>query len=97
MLSAQEPKKYIVEKENDKYIYQCPHCELFVITYENELNCKIFRHGVLKTNNTQISPHCPKQQCDDYVTNDLIFGCGKPYKFIECQQEASYVVECDYI
>lgn len=35
---------------------KCPHCQGYVIIKKNEINCRIFRHGVViktkKTNTT---------------------------------------------
>ena len=75
-------------------IIQCPHCNELVLI--EELNCKIFRHGVMKTTNQQINPHAPRSECDYYILNDLIYGCGKPFKIN--QTDNNYQTEiCDYI
>jgi hypothetical protein len=80
--------------ENLNLIVLCPHCNDPILI--DQLNCKIFRHGVLKNNSEQINPHSSKIECDNYVNNDLIYGCGKPFKIIELNNE--YKVEiCDYI
>ena len=72
----------------------CPHCEEYVII--EKINCAIFRHGVLKSNLTQINPHLPKSQCDELKNHDLIYGCGKPFKVIN-KDNVFIAVECDYI
>ena len=36
----------------------CPHCQEFIII--EQLNCGIFRHGVLKKSGKQINPHASK-------------------------------------
>ena len=71
----------------------CPHCKDFIII--EQINCSIFRHGILKQNYTQISPHLPKIQCDELKTLDLIYGCGKPFKIVsvDCNWTA---IECEY-
>jgi hypothetical protein len=75
-------------------VVTCPHCNDFVLI--EQLNCKIFRHGVLKLNNTQINPHASKSECDSLFQNNLIIGCGKPFRIIENQN--TYVAEiCDYV
>jgi DNA-directed RNA polymerase subunit RPC12/RpoP len=75
-------------------IVQCPHCNGDVVI--EELNCKIFRHGVFKKNGKQINPHAPKSECDALVEKDLIHGCGKP--FIVQQNDSVYkAIVCDYI
>ena len=60
-------------------IITCPHCKEFVII--SELNCRIFRHGILK-NGTQISPHLSLEEWENLVKNDLIYGCGKPFRLV---------------
>lgn len=75
---------------------QCPHCQLQILIYRNEINCAIFRHGVMKDSGIQIGPHAPKAECDDLVAKDLIFGCGKPFRIVS--ENNIYNAEiCDYI
>ena len=74
----------------------CPHCHMYIIIMKEEINCKIFRHGVLKANNQQIDPHLKKEECDRLANDNLIYGCGKPYRLVERKQK--WVAErCDYI
>jgi hypothetical protein len=42
---------------------------------------------------TQIDPHLSKKDCDDLFMNDLIYGCGRPFK-VNDKLEAEV---CDYI
>lgn len=72
----------------------CPHCKEPVLI--EQLNCKIFRHGILKTNNIQIEPHSTKDLCDYFIKNNLIYGCGKPFQIIQNGNEFIAIV-CDYI
>ena len=75
---------------------QCPHCNQWVYLPKQEFNCKIYRHGILKSNYTQIDPHLPKDICDKLKQNDLIYGCGKPFQIIMSGDK--YLIEkCDYI
>jgi hypothetical protein len=75
-------------------IISCPHCNEPIII--DQLNCKIFRHGVLKTTIEQINPHASKIECEHYLTNNLIYGCGKPFRIVE--SDNIFTVEiCDYI
>ena len=76
-------------------ILKCPHCELYMEI--EQLNCKIFRHGMLKSNNTQINPHASKEECDYYINNNLIYGCGKPFRIIENENNEFITVICEYI
>ena len=54
-------------------IINCPHCDQLIIIVE--LNCRIFRCGVLKLNGEQIYSHLNKNICDDLTANNLIYGC----------------------
>jgi hypothetical protein len=81
-------------------VVECPHCKEPVLI--EKLNCRIFRHGVLKNNEKQIEPHASKDLCDYYVKNELIFGCGKPFKVIinensKNDDDKLIAVICDYI
>ena len=78
----------------DNYIVvNCPHCDLQILIFKNEINCQIFRHGVYKHNHQQMPPHTPKVQCDKLAEEDKIYGCGKPFRIVN-QKEA---IECGYI
>ncbi len=70
---------------------ECPHCKGIVII--EQLNCKIFRHGIFKHNGKQIPPHASKADCDTWVQKDTIWGCGKPFQI----NEDNKAVICDYI
>lgn len=76
----------------DYIIIKCPHCLDEVLVMRNEINCTIFRHGVLKSNFQQMNPHAPKSECHSLSENNLIYGCGKPFKIVN-----DMAVECDYI
>jgi hypothetical protein len=75
---------------NLELIINCPHCNESIII--EQLNCKIFRHAVIKSNNQQINPHSTKKECEYLITNNLIYGCGKPFQIIDNKP-----VICDYI
>ena len=74
----------------------CPHCELQIVIYKNEINCAIFRHGVMKGTGMQIAPHSSKAKCDDLIAKNLIYGCGKPFKVVQLNNEYKAEI-CDYI
>jgi hypothetical protein len=76
-------------------VINCPHCNDLILI--EELNCKIFRHGVIKSTNQQINPHASKAECDNMILNNLIYGCGKPFK-INIIDNINFKAEiCDYI
>lgn len=81
-------------KKNTNFGVQCPHCEEYVVI--EQINCAIFRHGVMKTNLAQINPHLAKSECDKLKEQDLIYGCGKPFKIVNENNEWK-AIECDYI
>jgi DNA-directed RNA polymerase subunit RPC12/RpoP len=85
--------KLEIEIETD-IIVACPHCKEYVSIAK--LNCRIFRHAVLKNTNTQIDPHASKERCDEYVKNNAIHGCGKPFEIIQEGTEFKAII-CDYI
>ena len=72
----------------------CPHCMGIVVI--TEINCSIFRHGVLKSTGQQIHPHATQQECKSFLERDLIYGCGKPFQLI--QLAGKHVTRiCEYI
>ena len=75
----------------EEFHVTCPHCK--EIVWIQELNCRIFRHGILKINGVQMDPHSPKELCDALASNGHIYGCGKPF-LININLEA---VICEYI
>jgi hypothetical protein len=80
--------------KNLNLIINCPHCNEPVII--DELNCKIFRHAIFKNSGLQINPHATKLECDNYIENNLIFGCGKPFRIIDIDNKYD-IEKCDYI
>jgi hypothetical protein len=81
------------------FIFKCPHCDGTVIVTGNEVNCQIFRHAILKDTGNQINPHSSKQDCDYLFNNNLIYGCGKPFRFFKDNESSNwnYVDICHYI
>lgn len=71
-------------------IIKCPHCDEEVII--EEINCGIFRHAVFKDTLEHINPHETKEKIEEYIQNDKIYGCGKPFCIKDNQ-----VFICDYI
>ena len=78
------------------YIFSCPHCKQTISVEDDQLNCRIFRCGIYKTSFEQINPHLDKKSCDFLKSQDLIYGCGKPFQLFG--QKPNFIVEkCDYI
>ncbi len=81
----------------DVIIYlDCPHCGHLFMTTENTLACAIYRHAVLKSNMEQINPHSSEEECKNFIDNDLIYGCGKPFRVIKKDNNYEAII-CDYI
>ena len=76
-------------------IVECPHCKC--MAYIESIACQIFRHGAYKTNGEPIPPHSPKEICDKLVEDDLIYGCGLPFKLEPDQKGGWIAIVCDYI
>ena len=71
-------------------VYTCPQCKgLFVL---ESLNCGIFRHGIHKESGQQIDPHTSKEECDRLVVQNLIWGCGRPFRW-----DGKIFVTCEYL
>ena len=64
------------------YFISCPHCQTTIEISFDQLNCQIFRCGVYKTIGTPpINPHTTEEVCKRLVKDNLIWGCGGPFKF----------------
>lgn len=71
-------------------VYECPWCNQSI--WIEELRCGIFRCGILKETFRQVDPHLPKPDCDRLFEEGKIYGCGKPFRYVEGVLE-----KCDYI
>jgi hypothetical protein len=77
-------------------IIKCPHCDGTILINVKDLNCMIFRHAIFKETNNQINPHSSQIECENYINNNKIYGCGKPFKVLIV--DLTYISEiCDYI
>ena len=70
----------------------CPHCGGMVVVAAKDINCKIFRHGVIKATGQPMDPHTPKKECARLIREGLIYGCAGPFKFDGVTTQV-----CDYI
>ena len=77
-------------------IINCPSCNATILIDKSEINCKIFRHGVMKESGKQIDPHLSKDNCDKLVKDNRIYGCGKPFK-LEFNGFEWQAMHCEYI
>ena len=72
-------------------IVECPHCSVSIEI--EQINCRVFRCGFFKISKECINPHSSKEECDKYVRENQIYGCGKPFYL----NEDNTTVKCDYI
>lgn len=88
----------IVSYDNGVYIFECPHCKDLVMVSERQVNCKIFRHAQYKSNYRQINPHATKEYCDQVVSQNLVYGCAKPFILVYgSDNKIQFADICDYI
>ena len=64
----------------------CPSCGVLIEILE--VNCAIFRCGVVKATGEQIPPHASKEEIEKLE----IWGCGKPMRLVDGKLEI-----CPYI
>jgi hypothetical protein len=80
------------DKETDCYFFDCIHCKEKIAVAKKDIRCTIFRHGSYKKDYSSVPPHSTKEQCEKLLELDMIYGCGKPFKF-----DGKKVEKCDYI
>ena len=84
--------------QDDYIIVNCPNCSEPILVYLNELNCKIFRHGTYSHNLKQIDPHLPKEQCEQLIKENKIYGCGKPFQIVYNSEKGTFIaIVSDYL
>ena len=84
-----------MSETNNEFEVKCPHCDEYIII--EQINCAIFRHGIYKDNYSQINPHLPKNDCDKLKNENLIYGCGKPFRIEKNDNGIWIAVICEYI
>ena len=81
---------YIDEEKTIRF--ECPRCKVQIEVKENDINCKIFRCGVFKSNFLPIYPHLSLIECEKLIEQDKIYGCGASLELVD----KNIVVKCDY-
>lgn len=76
-------------------LVQCPHCGGNIVI--ESINCGIFRHGVFKATMEQIPPHSTLEECNKFISEGTIFGCGKPFQILQLGEGNFIVQDCDYL
>tara|TARA_Y100000816_G_C26031728_1_gene540106 strand:- start:633 stop:923 length:291 start_codon:yes stop_codon:yes gene_type:complete len=84
--------KIIYDLKSCNYIIECPHCDELCAVHKNDIRCTVFRHAVYKKDFSFVYPHATKEQCDSWVYNDEVYGCGKPFIF-----DGKSINKCGYI
>ena len=82
--------------EEDFYFFKCPHCLDEIIVHNQELNCRIFRHAIMKDTYIQVDPHLSKISCEKLIEENKVIGCGKPFEIIYTIKDGYIAVVCDY-
>lgn len=96
MTSNNDTRKYAQYISIDNiYRFECPNCNIIIEVHKNQINCQIFRCGIMKQNGQQVNQHASKQHCDNLIEKDMVWGCCKPFKFFH--ENPPYVDTCDYI
>lgn len=92
-------RKKVLYIPSDKcYVFPCPHCNSYIQVVENEVNCQIFVHAVIKSTGVQVNPHASKEYCVSLVSQNLVDGCCKPFKLFQGNCDLiEYVDIYDYI
>ncbi len=85
-----------VYSDDGIFFFECPHCNGSVVVEKSQTACCIFRHGSYKSSGEQIPPHTSETVCTSLREKDMIYGCGKPFKFVY-GKEGEYVEVCDYV
>ena len=68
----------------------CPWCGQSI--WIEEIRCGIFRCGILKDTFQQVEPHLPKPECDRLFEEGKIYGCGRPFQYVNGELK-----KCDYL
>jgi hypothetical protein len=79
---------------SDPILVNCPHCQQLI--HIEQINCAIFRHAVYRNTYQQMNPHASKEECERAVQDQIILGCGKPFR-VQSSEKGLEAVVCDYI
>ena len=71
-------------------LVECPHCGVSIEILE--VNCAIFRCGIIKETGEQVPSHTSKEECDLLRERGRVWGCCKPFKY-----ENGKAIVCGYI
>ena len=80
----------------DLYL-ECPSCKQYFVVAREDLRCRIFRHAVFRDTLSPIPPHSSKTEIETYLSQNKIYGCGKPFRVLEKENHEFYTEICDYL
>jgi len=85
--------------EDGSLIFACPHCQGTVQVAPQDLNCRIFRHGVFRQipGTPPIPPHASQEECERWVVRGEILGCGGPFQLTEDNPPNFKVRVCGFV
>jgi hypothetical protein len=73
----------------DNKLFFCPNC--YQRIHVESIQSGLFRCGVMKSTMVQIDPHLSEEECERLVSEDLIHGCGRPFRY-----EEGCLLFCDF-
>ncbi len=74
-----------IDADTGVLCFTCPHCGTDLQVEPNQINCGIFRCGIVRSTGAQIAPHASEQECDALRTNEggtKIWGCARPFRLV---------------
>ena len=77
--------------------FRCPHCNGGIEVLKKDMNCLIFRHGILRDTGKPMNAHEKKTVCIKLFLEGKIHGCGKPFKLCRINEGIVVITMCDYI
>ena len=93
-----KPGRVQYDAEARLYTFLCPHCNDVCTVQKNQIHCRTFRHAQLRPDARGggrlrfLSMHAPQHECERWVREKLIFGCGKPFRF-----DGRTAIKCGYV
>jgi len=80
------------DNQDNVWYFDCIWCNNKIAVEDSEVRCTIFRHAVFKKNMEFVPPHASKNQCEQWLNDESVWGCAKPFIF-----NRNTVKKCDYI
>ncbi len=80
--------------EQTYIVVACPHCELNILIFTNDIHCGVFRHGssLVSGSLVDLPPHASREFVESIKNQGSLFGCGNPFR-INSKGEAE---SCDW-